>query len=210
VSTAPVALRQVLDKARDAGFLGPGPIETHLTHADGFAECAEAALGHLPQEFCDLGTGGGVPGLALAVRWSQAHGLLVDSNERRAAFLREAIEALDLGDRVRMLEQRAEIVGHPGQYREGFELVTARSFASPPITAEIAAGIVSVGGCLVVSEPPEPDAQRWPVAELGSLGFGPPELVLQSHAHFAVLHKVGPAPSRFPRAVGKPGKRPLW
>jgi 16S rRNA (guanine527-N7)-methyltransferase len=210
VSAAPLELRQVLEEARTAGFLGPGPIEAHLTHAAGFIETAEAAFGRIPTNFCDLGTGGGVPGLALAIEWDQATALLVDTNARRSAFLRDAVTRLGLDGRVEVLEERAEIVGHPGPHRERYELATARSFAGPAVTAEIAAGIVKAGGYLVVSDPPVPDETRWPVIELRSLGFASAELVVRADAHFAVLRKAEAAPARYPRAVGRPGKRPLW
>jgi 16S rRNA (guanine527-N7)-methyltransferase len=88
--------------------------------------------------------------------------------------------------------------------------VTARSFAPPAVTAEIASGLVQVGGVLIVSEPPDDDDGRWPVSGLHVLGFSPAEIVQVGNAHFAVVTKEGPVPARFPRSVGRPGKRPLW
>jgi 16S rRNA (guanine527-N7)-methyltransferase len=204
------ALRAALERARAAGFLGPGPIEPHLDHAVGFAEAAEAALGREPVDFADLGTGGGIPGLVLALRWAGARGAFIDSNQRRGAGLREAVLGLGLEDRIEVLEERAELVGRQGPYRERFEVVTARSFGGPAATAEIAAGLVTVGGALVVSEPPDPAVRRWPPDQLAELGFGPAELVERARAHFAVMHKASAAPERFPRPVGRPAKRPLW
>jgi 16S rRNA (guanine527-N7)-methyltransferase len=203
-------LRQVLEDARTAGFLGPGPIEPHLRHAEGFAHAAEAALRREPGAFADLGTGGGVPGLALALRWPESWAILVDSNQRRCAALREAVERLGIARRVEVLEERAEAVGRPGEQREAFDLVTARSFAEPAVTAEVAAGLVRIGGVLVVSEPPTSENERWPSARLAELGFGPAELVEQAGAHFAAITKVAATPDRYPRRVGQPAKRPLW
>ena len=203
-------LREALERARAAGFLGPGPIEPHLAHSVGFAAAAEAALGRQPATFSDLGTGGGVPGLVLALRWTGSRGVFVDSNQRRCAGLREAVLGLGLEERIDVLEQRAEVVGRPGPYRERFEVVTARSFAGPAATAEIAAGLVTVGGLLVVSEPPDAAIERWPLDELAGLGFGPAELVEYAQAHFAVVRKSAAAPDRFSRPVGRPAKRPLW
>jgi 16S rRNA (guanine527-N7)-methyltransferase len=204
------ALREALERARAAGFLGPGPIEGHLSHSEGFAAAAETALGREPANFADLGTGGGVPGLVLALRWTGSHGIFIDSNQRRGAALREAVLGLGLENRIEVLEQRAEVVGRPGPYRERFEVVTARSFAGPAVTAEIAAGLATVGGVLVVSEPPAPAIRRWPPDELAGLGFGPAELVECAQAHFAVVRKFAGAPDRFPRPVGRPAKRPRW
>ena len=206
------ALRAALERSRLAGSLGPGPVEAHIRHSEGFAEAAEAALGGEPATFADLGTGGGVPGLVLGLRWPRSRGVFVESNQRRAAALREALLGMGLGDRIEVLEQRAEVVGRPGEHRELFEVVTARSFAEPAVTAEIAAGLVQVGGLLVVSEPPDPmtGQPRWPSAQLAELGFEPADQVEHAGAHFAVVRKVAPAPERFPRSVGRPGKRPLW
>jgi 16S rRNA (guanine527-N7)-methyltransferase len=210
VNPGAASLRQVLERARAAGSLGPGPVEAHIGHSEGFADAAVAALGRVPAAFADLGTGGGVPGLVLSERWRAARGVLVDSNHRRCEALREAITQLGLDERVEVIEERAEQVGRPGPFRERFELVTARSFAEPAITAEIAAGLVEVGGALIVSEPPDPAADRWFAKGLDQLGFGPAEPVERAGAHFVVVRKTKSAPERFPRRVGRPAKRPLW
>jgi 16S rRNA (guanine527-N7)-methyltransferase len=206
------ALHEALERARIAGFLGPGRVEAHLGHSEGFAEAAEAALGRAPANFADLGTGGGVPGLVLALRYPGSRGILVESNHRRCWALREAVVRVGLEDRIEVLEQRAEVVARSWDHREQFELVTARSFAEPAVTAEIAAGLVRVGGILVVSEPPDPASasRRWPAHELDGLGFGAAEQVECAQAHFAVVRKLTSSPERFPRRVGRPGKRPLW
>ena len=203
-------LRGVLERARAAGFLGPGPVEAHIVHAEGFAAAAESTLGHPPRNFADLGTGGGIPGLVLAVGWAEAQGVFVESGQRRCAWLREALARLDIEGRIEVVEDRAEAVGRPGPGREHFEVVTARSFAGPAVTAEIAAGLVEPGGILVVSEPPDPDTQRWPAEKLADLGFAPAEPTELAGAHFVVIRKARSAPDRIPRPVGKPSKRPLW
>jgi 16S rRNA (guanine527-N7)-methyltransferase len=203
-------LRAVLEDARSAGFLGPGPVEAHLEHAAGFAVAAEGALGREPANFVDLGTGGGVPGLWLGLRWDAARGILVESGHRRCVGLRAGLARLGLDGRIAVVEDRAETAGAPGIYRESFEVVTARSFAVPAVTAEIAAGLVQVGGVLIVSEPPERSAARWPSSGLADLGFRAAEYVQTGSGHFVVAAKLAPTPARYPRASGRPGKRPLW
>src|SRR4051794_11853069 len=144
-------LVDVLAEARDAGFLGPGPIEPHIAHAEGFGAAAERALGRAPENFADLGTGGGIPGLVLAIRWHAARGVFIESGQRRAAWLRDATARLGVDARVEVLEERAETSAPRPPLRERFDVVTARSFAAPGVTAEIAAGLVEVAGVLVVS-----------------------------------------------------------
>jgi 16S rRNA (guanine527-N7)-methyltransferase len=210
VSSATRPLLEILERARAAGFLGPGPVEAHIAHSAGFVEAAEAVLGREPASFADLGCGGGVPGLAMSLQWAAARGVLVESARRRSGALRDAIMSLGLEHRVEVLEERAELVAQRGAYRERFEVVTARSFAEPAVTAEVGAGLVTVGGVLVVSEPPHPSADRWPISGLRELGFRAAEPVERAQAHFVVLSKVAPAPERFPRPVGRPAKHPLW
>jgi len=212
VSPETEALLEALGRARTAGFLGPGLVDGHVGHAGGFAEAAEAALAGVPPNFADLGTGGGIPGLVLAVRWPGSRGIFVESNHRRCSALRGAVIQVGLEDRIEVVEQRAELVARASEYREQFGLVTARSFAEPAVTAEIAAGLVEVGGILVVSEPPDPASasRRWPAQGLDELGYGPVEQVECAQVHFAVVRKVAGCPERFPRGVGRPAKRPLW
>jgi 16S rRNA (guanine527-N7)-methyltransferase len=203
-------VERILEDARDAGFLGPGPIESHIAHATGFGDVAETALGRFPESFADLGTGGGVPGLVLASRWSDARCIFIESNRKRCEALRWAIVRLGFDGRAVVVEERAELVGRDSAWREQFELVTARGFAPSAPTAEIAAGLVAVGGAVVVSEPPEPEPDRWPAVNLREVGLGPAEMAVAAGAHFAVMRKAGAVPEEYPRRVGRPAKRPLW
>ena len=203
-------LREVLASAQAQGVLGPGDPAAHLTHALGFAEAVMSQLPAPPARFADLGTGGGVPGLVLALCWPAAEGALIESASRRCATLAASIRHLGLEDRVQVLEGRAERLAHDPELREHFDLVTARSFARPAVTAEVAIGLARTGGLLVVSEPPEPATDRWPAPLLDELGFGPAVPVVAQGAHYACLVKIRDAAATMPRPVGRAGKRPLW
>ena len=200
-------LQRVLGEARDLGFLGPGPVGPHLDHARAMAAAVEPVV---PDRAADLGTGGGVPGLVLALRWADTSFLLVEAMRRRADFLAAAVERLDLAGRVTVTSERAETLGRDPVQRAGFDLVTARSFGSPPVTAECAAPLLRAGGRLVTSEPPAgagPD--RWPADGLALLGMSLAG-VRRGDYSFAVLRQDVPCPERYPRRVGVPAKRPLF
>lgn len=143
-------LIEELERSQRLGFLGPAPVDAHLAHARGFAVAVEAP----PTRFLDLGSGGGVPGLVLAELWPGAQAVLLEAGERRCGFLREAVGRLGLDGRVAVVRQRAEEAGRSPTWRGGFDLVVARSFGPPAVTAECAAPFLRVGGRLVVSEPP--------------------------------------------------------
>jgi 16S rRNA (guanine527-N7)-methyltransferase len=210
VSGTEAGLRERLEAARALGFVGPGPVEAHIRHSHAFAVVAERGLGRAPAQLVDLGSGGGVPGIVLALRWETTEVALVESSTRRAAFLRDAVAALALGSRVVVLEGRAETIARDPVRREAFEVVTARSFAAAAVTAEIAAGLARPGGLVIVSEPPVPDRARWPAAMPEGLGLGPAQPSAATDAHFVVLAKVGPADPRIPRPAGRVAKHPMW
>lgn len=199
------ALLQVLERSKAEGFLGPGPLDLHVDHARSLSEAFPDFAGR----FCDLGSGGGVPGLVLLEAWPASTAVLLDGSTRRCAFLEEALEELGCAERASVLEGRAEDLGHTDA-RGTFDLVVARSFAAPPVTAECAAPLLRVGGHLLVAEPPEGGQVRWPAGGLAELGL---EYVTDhrgSHALGSVMRKVTETDERFPRRVGVPTKRPLW
>ncbi|MDQ1436450.1 MAG: rRNA (guanine527-N7)-methyltransferase [Acidimicrobiaceae bacterium] len=157
----------------------------------------------------DLGSGGGVPGLVLAELWPQAHAVLLDSMERRTSFLTDVVGELGWRGRVTVVRERAEVFGRVPDRRAAFDLVVARGFGPPSVTAECAAPLLRLGGRLVVSEPPEDDPGRWPAQPLSELGLRSLGLV-EDGARFHVLEQVELCSDAYPRRVGLPAKRPLW
>ena len=131
------------------------PVDEQIRHALGFAAIVEDRLGRQPTSVIDLGTGGGVPGLVLLSCWTEARVVLLDSNERRTEFLSETIDSWSAAPRGEVLRGRAEELGHQGDLRECFEVVTSRSFGIPALTAECGAAFLAPGGWMVVSEPPD-------------------------------------------------------
>ena len=198
----------ILERARDQGFVGPGPVEQHVEHAEGLA----AAIGvDFAGRFLDLGSGAGIPGLTLARAWPTAEGTLLDSQGRRCAFLGEALLELGVEDRLGVECGRAEELARRRDLRGAYDLVVARGFGRPAVTAECAVGFLGSGGRLVVSEPPgEPSGSRWPGAGVSELGFRGPEVRGGPGSRHAILTLVAPASDRWPRRVGVPAKRPLW
>lgn len=202
-------LSRALELSRARGYIGPAPIGDQIAHAEGFAACWDESASIPPRQLLDLGSGGGLPGLVLFTRWGSST-VLLDSMVRRTDFLREVFAWPDAPQGAQVVTERAESASRREDFEEGFDLVTARSFGPPAVTAECAARFLQVGGFLVVSEPPEdPGLARWDPAGLAQLGLR--SLGRRRHgAAFQVLEKVAPTPDEFPRSVGTPGKRPLF
>ena len=89
------------------------------------------------EALADLGTGPGLPGIPLALAKPRLQVTLVESNGKKARFLREAVRTLGLAN-ARVAESRAEALDEPGAY----DAITARAL-------DTLAGIIDVGGHLV-------------------------------------------------------------
>lgn len=161
-----------------------------------------------PLRALDLGSGGGLPGLPLAVLFAATEWTLLDGSRTRTAFLAEAVDELDLGPRVSVVAERAEEAGR-GALRSLFDLVVARSFGPPAATAECAAPFLRPGGWLVVAEPPGSTGERWSREGLDRLGLRPVRTVTEPSA-VSLLQQLEPCPPAYPRRTGVPTKRPLF
>jgi len=189
----PGGLVGVLQEAQRLGFLGARPVTEVIEHALGFlVPCGDR------QQFLDLGSGGGVPGLVVARARPQAQIVLVDRSGRRTDWLLRVVRRLGWEDRVTVLAAPAEDIARDPTWRETQPAVLARGFGAPAVTAECASGLVAVGGLVVVSEPPDRRAApRWPVAMLEPLGLS---RRAWSDTAYAVLDKVAPCPATVPRS----------
>lgn len=169
-----------------------------------------------PGRAVDLGSGGGVPAIPLAIARPDVHWLLVDSVTRKARALEAFADALGLVN-VAVGARRAEDLGRDPGHRERADLVTARACASLPVLAELALPFVRIGGELIAWKGPltagDDEVRRGRTA-IGEVGGGGLRIVpagtlsLGGHT-FVRVTKLRPTPTRFPRRAGEPGRRPL-
>ncbi|HET6744816.1 MAG TPA: 16S rRNA (guanine(527)-N(7))-methyltransferase RsmG [Candidatus Limnocylindria bacterium] len=168
------------------------------------------------QAAVDLGSGGGVPGIPLAIARPEVRWLLVDSVGKKVAVLQEFIDELGLAN-VSVISERAETLGQSSEHRERYDLVAARACAALPVLAELALPLLSVGGTLIAWKGPlaDEDAElRRGRAAAALLGAGEvrvlpaSEPVLGGHT-FVMATKERPTPAGYPRRPGEPGRRPL-
>lgn len=201
---------EVLARSAALGFLGAMSLADQVDHALGFVLATENQMEDRPRSVVDLGTGGGIPGLVLISCWPDCRFLLLDANERRTEFLSHETHGRPGG--VEVIRGRAEELGRSEKFRHQFDLVTSRSFGTPAVTAECGSPLLSVGGLMVVSEPPDEDpGVRWPGAGLSLLGLKTQARErLDDRFGYQVLVKSEPTADRYPRRVGIPSKRPLF
>jgi 16S rRNA (guanine527-N7)-methyltransferase len=119
-----------------------------------------AMLGALDQcvvgdgTLADLGTGAGLPGIPLAIARPNLQVTLVESNGKKARFLREALRTLQLGN-ARVAEARIEALDEPAAY----DAITARALATLPLIVELGGHLLKPEGKLLAMKGARPDSE---------------------------------------------------
>jgi 16S rRNA (guanine527-N7)-methyltransferase len=144
----------------------------------------------------DVGSGGGAPGIPLAVALPGRKVTLLEANGRKCAFLRQVTRELP---NVTVVQGRAE-----EQATDAFGVAIAKALAPPPVAAEWCLPLVEAGGAAVLFIGPTADATA--VSSVSAkLGGGPAEQL----PGLLVLPKLALTPPGFPRRPGVARKRPL-
>jgi 16S rRNA (guanine527-N7)-methyltransferase len=144
----------------------------------------------------DVGSGGGTPGIPLAVTFPDRPVTLLEAERRKCTFLEAWMADLP----------NLSVVWGRAEEQDGgrFGVAVAKALAHPPTAAEWCLPLVREGGIVVlwVGATAE-EARVARVAEIigGAIEPSPPGLFL--------IRKVGPTPARFPRRTGVARKRPL-
>lgn len=157
------SLTEALAAAQRLGFLGDRPIDAVIDHARAFVD----ALADVRGAVVDLGSGGGVPGLVIAVDRPDLTVTLLDRRTKRTDFLDRMVHRLGLRDRVTVVAAEVDDALRAGV--GGFDAAVARSFGPPETTVRTARRCITASGRIVISEPPTGD--RWDPAVFVELGL---------------------------------------
>ena len=139
-------------------MLGQRPLPEVIEHSRAFVGALATTTGTV----LDLGSGGGVPGLVIAVDRPDLDVILVERRQARADHLVRLVGRLELGDRVTVMPVDARQL----QQLTPVDAVVARSFGSTEATVRTGRPVLARGGRLVISEPPSSDPARWSPALL--------------------------------------------
>lgn len=183
------------------------------------------ALADLPAHarVIDVGSGGGLPGLPLAITLPQLRFTLLEATGKKAEFLRQAAAALELSN-VEVLQKRAEQAGQfrgdkvsrgattsrEGGTREAFDAVIARAVGPLPVLAELTVPFAKIGGRVLLIKGERAEQELADAA--GAL-----HLLKAVHAstlttptgRIIALEKTSATPRTYPRADGEPKRAPL-
>lgn len=125
----------------------------------------------------DIGSGSGIPGIALKIIFPNLHLTIIESNNKKVKFLNELVKHLNLTN-VTVINKRAEEIKED-EY-ETFDLVTSRAVADVKTILEISVGYLKVNGILVI-----PKSKNY-LNEMKNINYLLKELSLKElkHEHF--------------------------
>ncbi len=168
-----------------------------------------------PLRIIDIGTGGGFPGLPVAITFPQTSVTLLDSTRKKLAFLDQLIAKLGINN-VETVMGRSEDIGRQKKYRQTYDIALIRAVGSASVCAEYALPFVKVGGLAILYR------GNWTDEEIESLQLGVEQLggAIESVEKFTTplsnsirnclyLRLISPTPIKFPRGVGVPAQHPL-
>ncbi len=202
--------------AHYGGLLLAANTRVNLTGAKSAAELAEHLLDALTvvpyvgPDHVDVGSGGGLPAIALALA-GDARVTMIEATAKKAAFLRDAVDALGLSHRCRVLTARAEVAAHDADLRERFASGTARAVAIAPTVAELVLPFIAPGGRAILQRGTIDAAERRALDDAALVlgGRVEAEIALGGERRLLLVRKLNATAPRFPRRTGVPAKRPL-
>ncbi len=163
----------------------------------------------------DVGTGGGFPGLPLAVCYPERRFTLLDATAKKIEAVKIIAEKASIHN-VNFLIGRAEELSRNEQYRESYDIVVSRAVASYAVLSELCLPFVKRGGCFLAWKGPGGEEE---LADAGKatilLGGNQPEIkdknVLKNRGVHVIIfcEKKRETPRKYPRPFGQIKKKPL-
>lgn len=157
----------------------------------------------------DVGSGGGLPGIPLAIALPDVHVTLLEATGKKARFLSDTATTLGLPN-VEVLNERAETVGCDPTYRESFDIVVSRAVGRLPVLLELTVPLARIEGHVLAikGEQATAEVEEARVA-LYKLHSHAVETVRTPTGTIVVIQKMRKTPRLYPRRPGEPKRDPI-
>lgn len=162
----------------------------------------------------DVGTGAGFPGLVLKIARPDIELTLLDSLNKRITFLNEVIEKLGL-EGVTAIHLRAEEGARKPEFRECFDIASARAVAPLNVLSEYCLPYVKPTGQFVAMKGPAAESETEAAkTAISLLGGGEPKIFNKNiegvgERNIIIIKKISQTPPKYPRNSAKISKQPL-
>lgn len=163
-----------------------------------------------PSRCVDLGTGGGVPGMPLAIAMPETSWHLIDAREKKIAFIERTAAALGVPNVVGRAGRAEHLAERGGPLRDRADLLVARALAPMPVLVELALPFVREGGhMLAVKGERAAEELEEARAALVALRGEVVDTERLETATLVLIRKTARTPERFPRKAGEAKRAPL-
>lgn len=166
------------------------------------------------QSAADVGSGAGFPGIPLKILGMGGKMVLFDSLKKRIGFLETVIKELGI-ENCSAVHSRAEDAGR-GEFRESFEVVTARAVANMSVLSEYCIPLLKKNGIFIAMKgkdnPEEIQNSLTAIKKLGGEYIKSEEVSVygtDAKRNLIFIKKAEKTPAIYPRKAGTPAKRPL-
>ncbi len=167
----------------------------------------------------DIGTGGGFPGVPLAIFFPDKQFVLVDSLEKRLKIIDALCQDCQIKN-VRTVHGRAEELAHKKEFREKFDVCVSRAVGNLSTLSEYCLPFVAVGGTFIAFKGPDGEEEateaEGAIMKLGGALSGIEEAEIDTlpeeealHHTLVYIEKEERTAKQYPRKAGKPSKEPL-
>ena len=165
----------------------------------------------------DIGSGGGLPGVPLAISVTDAQVTLVESVAKKARFLHFVVEELGLRN-VQVVNRRVEETGRQGDHRAMYDICTFRAVSKLPVLAEYGLPLLRPQGYVLAMKGLKDEEELAEGERAAGIVGGRLDHVVrvpllpeieQTERHIVLLKKIRTTPKKYPRQVGTAGRKPL-
>ena len=161
----------------------------------------------------DLGTGGGFPGIPLAILSPEKDFILADSLNKRLKVIDNLMESAEIKN-ASTIHGRAEELGKNREYRESFDICISRAVANLSVLAEYCLPLVKKGGYMFAYKGPgageELKAAERAIKTMGGAAERVDPVYVDDFRHnIVVIKKIKNTPGKYPRKAGTPAREPI-
>jgi len=168
------------------------------------------------KKFIDIGSGCGFPGLAYAITHPNSEIYLIDSSLKKTNALKQIVESMNFTNKIHIVNDRIEKIGHNLELRHKFDVGTARAVSSAPTVAEYLLPLLKTNGVGLIF------CGKWQETDHNKLKKALTTLngkinkvkfkqlpANKGERNVIFIKSEGNCPNSFPRGIGKPSKYPL-
>ena len=191
------------------------PAEFRIKHNADSLMCVDFPEFQSAKNVIDVGTGGGFPGIPLAVYAPDKNFTLLDSLNKRLRIIDELAGSLDISN-ITLVHGRAEDIARTKEHREKYDLCVSRAVSNLATLSEYCLPFIKVGGYLLAYKGPGADQEAEEAAKalkiLGGRLVSIRETTMEEYGldhRILVIEKVRNTPKTYPRKAGTPLKEPL-